>query len=81
VEADGFEMLLLRAGLEDSGWHPAPEADFTPEDAAELYDELLVRPVTLAGFGPRLVASHLLREVMEGEEELPRPALAWGRWC
>jgi hypothetical protein len=75
VELDGFEMLLLRAGLEDPESRPSREADFTPEDAAELYEALLFRPVTLAGFGPRLVTAHLLREVMEGEEELPRPAL------
>ncbi|PTL80450.1 hypothetical protein DAT35_27825 [Vitiosangium sp. GDMCC 1.1324] len=75
VELDGFEALLRRAGLEDSRQLLSRTADFTPEDAAELYEELLGRPVTLARFGPRLVASTLLREVMEGEEELPRPAL------
>lgn len=75
VELDGFEALLQRAGLNDSPLCPPSEADFTPEDAAELYDALLPRPVTLAGFGPRLAASYLLREVMEGEEELPRSAL------
>jgi len=72
---DDFEALLQRAGLNDSTPRPAREADFTPEDAAELYDALLSRPVTLFSFGPRLAASFLLREVMEGEEELPRPAL------
>ncbi|MGZ3459823.1 MAG: Tox-REase-5 domain-containing protein, partial [Archangium sp.] len=75
AEWDGFEALLQRAGLDDSTLLPAREADLTPEDAAELYDALLSRPITLAGFGPRLAASYLLREVMEGEEELPRPAL------
>ncbi|WNG45711.1 hypothetical protein F0U60_17560 [Archangium minus] len=75
VETDGFETLLLRAGLEDSGQLPSRAADFTPEDAAELYEVLLARPVTLAGFGPRLVASSLLRELMEGEAELSRQAL------
>jgi hypothetical protein len=75
VEVDGFEALLLRAGLDDSSPLPAPEADFTPEDAAELYDVLLTRPVTLTRFGPRLAASYLLRELMEGEEELSRPVL------
>jgi hypothetical protein len=75
VEGDGYEVLLLRAGLGDSSPQPAREADFTPEDAAELYDILLDKPVTLANFGPRLAASHLLREIMEGEEELPRLAL------
>jgi hypothetical protein len=75
VESDGFEALLIRAGVDDSGLLPPRETDFTPEDAAELYDVLLSRPVTLAGFGPRLAASYLLREVMEGDEELPRPAL------
>ncbi|WNG50251.1 hypothetical protein F0U60_43560 [Archangium minus] len=36
---------------------------------------LLSRPVTLAGFGPRMAAAHLLREVMEREDDLPRRAL------
>jgi hypothetical protein len=72
---DDFEALLQRAGLNDSTPRPAREADLTPEDAAELYDALLSRPVTLFNFGPRLAASFLLCEVMEGEEELSRPAL------
>ncbi|QRN99257.1 hypothetical protein JRI60_09655 [Archangium violaceum] len=75
VELDAFEALLLGAGLNDSSLLPPREADFTPEDAAELHDVLLSRPVTLARFGPRLAASYLLREVMEGEEELPRSTL------
>jgi hypothetical protein len=72
---DPFEQVLGRAGVEEPGTLPPREAELTPEDAAELYDLLLTRPVSLGGFGPRLVASHLLRGVMEGEEELPRAAL------
>ncbi|QRK09220.1 hypothetical protein JQX13_03415 [Archangium violaceum] len=75
VEMDGFEALLLRAGVNDPGLLPPGDEDFTPEDAAELYDVLLSRPVTLAGFGPRLTAASLLREVMEREDGLPRRAL------
>jgi hypothetical protein len=77
VELDAFEALLLWAGLNDSSTLlPSREADLTPEDAAELYEALLVRPVTLARFGPRLAASYLLLEVMEGEEELSRLVLS-----
>jgi hypothetical protein len=76
VELDAFEALLLWAGLGDSHLLASREARLTPEDAAELYDALLARPVTLARFGPRLAASYLLREVMEGEEEVSRPALS-----
>jgi hypothetical protein len=75
VILDGFETLLRRAGLGDCHLLPTSEAGFTPEDAAELYDALLVSPVSLANFGPRLAASSLLQEVMEGEEELSRLAL------
>jgi len=75
VVLDGFEVVLGLAGLDNFNDLPAREAPFTPEDAAALYDRLLDKPVTLAGFGPRLVASYLLREVMEGEEEVPRAVL------
>jgi hypothetical protein len=74
-QVDTFEAVLLLAGLDNSyGW-PSREAPFTPEDAAALYDVLLDKPVPLARFGPRLVASFLLREAMESEEELPRDVL------
>jgi len=62
VESDGFELLLFRAGLNDSQLWPPYEADLTPEDAAELYDALLARPITLFNFGPRLAASYLFSE-------------------
>jgi hypothetical protein len=75
VQSDAFEMVLVLAGLNHADYLPAREAPFTPEDAAALYDRLLGSPVTLPGFGPRLVASFLLREAMEGEEELPRAVL------
>jgi len=74
-QGDAFEQVLLFAGIDNVGHLPPPEAPLTPEDAAELYDVLLEKPVTLAGFGPRLVASSLLREAMEEERELPRAEL------
>jgi hypothetical protein len=75
VQLDAFEQVLTLAGVDNLQVLPAREAPFTPEDAAALYELLLDKPVTLANFGPRLVASSLLREVMEGEEELPRAVL------
>jgi hypothetical protein len=75
VETDAFESLLSRAGLNNLHDWPPREAPLTPEDAARLYDTLLDTPVTLASFGPRRVAFHLLGQLMEGEEELPRAAL------
>lgn len=75
VQVDTFERVVLLAGLDNVQDLPEREAPFTPEDAAALYDRLLEKPVTLAGFGPRLVASRVLREVMEGEEEVPRAEL------
>lgn len=74
-EVDAFEALLSRAGLEDLGALPPREELLTPEDAASLDDALLRRPVTLAGFGPRRVAFHLLGEILEGEEALSRADL------
>jgi hypothetical protein len=75
VQLDTFEELLASAGLERGPEWPSREAELTPEDAALLSDALLEKPVTLASFGPRRVAFHLLSEVLEGEEELPRAVL------
>ncbi|MBZ4416236.1 Tox-REase-5 domain-containing protein [Myxococcus sp. RHSTA-1-4] len=72
AQRDAFVEVLLRAGLADAHTRLPEEAPLSPEDAAALFDALLERPVTVAGFGPRLVASRLLREVVEGDEELPR---------
>jgi hypothetical protein len=74
-EQDAFEHVLLRAGLEHSEELPPREVPLSPEEAAGLYEVLLDKPVTLGGFGPRLVASYLLREAMEGEQEVPRAEL------
>ncbi len=74
-QLDAFEAVLVLAGLDNPEALPPPEAPLAPEDAAALYDELLDKPVPLAKFGPRLVASYLLREAMEGDEELPRAVL------
>ncbi|WP_224241616.1 Tox-REase-5 domain-containing protein [Hyalangium gracile] len=75
VQVDGFEAVLLLGGLDNLNELPARGEPLTPEEAARLYEVLLGKPVTLAGFGPRLVASYLLREVMEGEEEPEREEL------
>ena len=72
---DAFETVLGLAGLKDTGLLPPPEEPLTPEDAAALYEALLATPGSLAQFGPRRVASYLLTEAMEGEEELPRAVL------
>jgi hypothetical protein len=72
---DTFEEVLVLAGIDNAGELPPHEAPLSPEEAAALYDVLLDKPVTLASFGPRLVASFLLREAMEEEQELPRPLL------
>jgi len=74
-QVDAFEQVLVFAGLDNVGLLPSREAPLTPEEAAALYEVLLDKPVTLAGFGPRLVASHLLREAMEEERELSRAEL------
>jgi len=73
--ADAFEQVLLLAGLDTAHHLPPAEAPLSPEDAAALYDVLLGKPVTLVGFGPRMVASFLLREAMEQEQELSRAEL------
>ena len=75
LQVDAFEQVLLFAGLDNVHHLPPREAPLTPEDAAALYDVLLGKPVTLAGFGPRMVASYLLREAMEQEPELSREEL------
>jgi hypothetical protein len=74
-QVDPFEEVLLLAGVDTVGEKPPREAPLTPEDAAALYDMLLDKPVTLGNFGSRLVASYLLREAMEEEQELPREVL------
>ncbi|HEX8698436.1 MAG TPA: hypothetical protein VF815_06355 [Myxococcaceae bacterium] len=75
LEVDRFEDVLQLAGLGNVSELPPREAPLTPEDAAALHDALLNKPVTLGNFGPRLVASYLLSEVMEEEQELPRAEL------
>jgi hypothetical protein len=72
---DKFEAVLVLAGIDETNQLLAREAPLTPEDAAALYDVLLDKPVTLDSFGSRLVASYLLYESMEQEQELPREEL------
>ncbi|HZI16618.1 MAG TPA: Tox-REase-5 domain-containing protein, partial [Myxococcus sp.] len=71
-EADSFIALLRAAGLTEL---PPEGAPLSPEDAAALFDALLEQPVTVRSFGPRLAASRLLREVVEGDVEVPRAEL------
>jgi hypothetical protein len=70
--ADSFIEVLRAAGLAEL---PPEEAPLSPEDAAALFDALLEQPVTVRSFGPRLAASRLLREVVEGDVEVPRAEL------
>ncbi|WP_306818569.1 HNH endonuclease signature motif containing protein [Archangium lipolyticum] len=76
VTVDSFEELLTLAGLDDFNELPPRVAPLTPRAAARMLAVLLRKPVTLASFPPRMAASHLLREVLEGEavsrEELLR---------
>ncbi|WP_164015359.1 Tox-REase-5 domain-containing protein [Pyxidicoccus trucidator] len=75
VQGDALVEVLLRAGLASASERLPAEAPLSPEDASALFGALLEQPVTVAGFGPRLVASRLLREVVEGDEEVPRAEL------
>lgn len=75
VHGDALVQVLQRAGLNRAHERLPDEAPLSPEDAAALFDALLEQPVTVTGFGPRLVASRLLREVVEGDEEVPRAEL------
>jgi hypothetical protein len=76
VAVDSFEELLTLAGLDDFNAMPPRAAPITPQAAARMLAVLLRKPVSLASFPPRMAASHLLREVLEGgavpREELLR---------
>lgn len=67
VRVDAFESLLGYAGLDDWGEFPSRDEALSSEEAARLLSVLLRKPVTLANFPPRMAASHLLREVLQGE--------------
>lgn len=68
VQVDALEQVLVSAGLGHLDDLPARDSSLTPAEAARLLTLLMNRPVTLASFAPRLAASHLLREVLEGGE-------------
>jgi hypothetical protein len=68
VRLDGFEALLVYAGLDNQRDLPPSGQPLTPDEAARLLGVLLRKPVTLANFPPRMGANHLLREVLEGGE-------------
>jgi len=68
VRADAFEALLVYAGLDNWDDVPPSGLPLTPDGAARLLAVLIQKPVTLANFPPRMGASHLLREVLEGSE-------------
>ncbi|GMU07579.1 hypothetical protein [Corallococcus caeni] len=75
-EADAFEHLLVLAGLDPWDELPLRASALTPTQAARLLSVLLKKSVTLGNFPPRMGASLLLREVLEGDsvsrEELLR---------
>ncbi|WP_147443552.1 hypothetical protein [Corallococcus sicarius] len=68
LNEDSFEELLVRAGLEERDALPVRRNPFTPEDASEVLERLMEKPVTLGTFPPRMAAGFLLREVLEHGE-------------
>ena len=66
LEVDAFERLLIRAGLEDLAALPVRRNPFTPEDATEVLNRLMEKPVTLGTYPPRMAVGFLLREVLAG---------------
>lgn len=78
MQADAFESLLLRAGLDDLGQLPSRERPLDRAGAMHLLALLLDKPLPLRSFPQRMGACFLLREVLEsGEvsrEELNRRA-------
>jgi hypothetical protein len=68
VQVDGFQELLLLAGLSPLDGLPSPGTPLSPREATRLLTVLLRTPVTLGAFPPRMAVSHLLREVLEGGE-------------
>ncbi|WP_255427332.1 Tox-REase-5 domain-containing protein [Corallococcus sp. AB045] len=67
VQPDAWEQLLTNAGMEARDERPL-EGVLTPKQAARLMGVLLGKPVTSSTFPPRMAASFILREVMEGGE-------------
>jgi len=68
LEVDAFEKLLVYAGLDPTEDLPLRVNPLTPEEAARALALLLQKPVTLGNFPPRMVAAHLMREVLEDGE-------------
>jgi hypothetical protein len=75
VRGDALVQVLQRAGLTRAHEQLPDGAPLSPEEASALFNALLEKPVTVASFGPRLVTSRLLREVVEGDEEVSRAEL------
>ena len=73
AQEDAWEKLLTDAGLEARDERPIGGA-LSPTQAARLLGVLLLRPVTLGTFPPRMAVGHLLREVLE-EGEVSRDEL------
>lgn len=65
-QPDAFERLLAQAGLEPGDELPLRDAPLTPRQAARLLAILLNKPLKMGHFPPRMGASLLLREVLEG---------------
>ncbi|QSQ21132.1 HNH endonuclease [Pyxidicoccus parkwayensis] len=68
LEVDAFEKLLVYAGLDPTEDLPVRVNPLTPDEAARVLGLLLNKPLTLGNFPPRMGASFLLREVLEGGE-------------
>jgi hypothetical protein len=70
LEVDAFEKLLVYAGLDPTEDLPLRLNPLTQDEAVRVLALLLQKPVTLGNFPPRMVAAHLMREVLEDGEAL-----------
>lgn len=67
---DGFDALLSASGIEQAA---VPSCGpLGPAGAVRLLKALLATPTTLDNFGPRMVATYLFREVIQGGVDVPR---------
>lgn len=74
IGVDYFQGFLLYAGIPSEAL-PGDNRRLRPEEALALVPHLLTTPITLANYGPRRMAMHLLREVAEGGVVVQRSEL------
>ncbi|HYI00191.1 Tox-REase-5 domain-containing protein [Hyalangium sp.] len=74
IDVDYFQGLMVRAGVPPHAL-PKDGRRITPDEALELLSWLLSADVKMRDFGPWRMASHLLWEVVNGEETVSRREL------